>query len=212
MRKIILLGILLFVNLLSSAKFYDFTAQSIDNKTIKMSDYKGKVVLVVNVASKCGFTSQYEGLQALYQKYKEKGFVILGFPCNQFGSQEKGTNQEIKHFCSTNYGVSFPMFSKIDVNGENAHPLFKFLQTEQSGFLTDKIKWNFTKFLIDREGKAIERYSPTTTPETIEDYLEEFFESESNTQDNSMTQSRNYEDQDDREQEEDMDNSYGDEY
>ena len=151
---------------------YQFSAKSITGKEIKLSDYAGKVVLIVNTASKCGFTKQYEGLEKLYNKYKDKGFVILAFPCNQFGSQEPGTNSEIKEFCSLNYGVSFDIFEKIDVNGENAHPLYKFLTKEKSGFITDDIKWNFTKFLIDKNGNVVDRFAPQTTPENLEKDIE----------------------------------------
>ena len=144
---------------------YQFSAADIDGNQQSLSQYKGKVVVIVNVASKCGFTPQYEGLQALYEQYRHKGLVILGFPCNQFASQEPGTAADIKSFCSLNYGVDFPMFAKIDVNGDNAHPLYKFLKDQKSGLLgTKAIKWNFTKFLIDRDGKVVERFSPQTKP------------------------------------------------
>jgi glutathione peroxidase len=156
-----------------SGTIYNYSAKSIDGKEINLGDYKGKVVLIVNVASKCGFTKQYKGLEELYEKFKGKGLVILGFPCNQFGSQEPGTEDEIKTFCSTNYGVSFPMFAKIDVNGENAHPLYKFLTKEKSGLITDSIKWNFTKFLVDKDGKVVDRFAPTTTPESLAEKIEE---------------------------------------
>ncbi len=152
---------------------YQFNVINIEGEEVSLEDYKGKVVLIVNVASKCGFTSQYIGLQKLYEKYSEQGFVVLGFPCNQFRNQEPGTNEEIKEFCSTNYGVTFPMFSKIDVNGENAHPLYKFLKSEKSGLITDEIKWNFTKFLIDKDGKPVERYATTTKPSSIEKDIED---------------------------------------
>ncbi|WP_164967627.1 glutathione peroxidase [Arcobacter sp. CECT 8985] len=152
---------------------YDFNVKTIDGKTISMSEYKHKVLLIVNVASKCGFTSQYEGLEKLYEKYKDKGFVILGFPCNQFMNQEPGTNEEIKEFCSLTYQVKFPMFSKIDVNGDDTEPLYKYLKEQVSGVLgTELIKWNFTKFLVDKNGKVIERFSPSTTPESIEKDIE----------------------------------------
>lgn len=136
-----------------------------------MSDYKGKTIVVVNVASKCGLTPQYEGLEALYKKYQKEGLEILGFPCNQFGSQESGTEAEIQEFCDLNYGVSFPMFSKIDVNGSNAHPIYKHLKKEIGGLLGSAIKWNFTKFIIGKDGKVLKRFAPTTTPEKMEDYL-----------------------------------------
>lgn len=148
--------------------FYQFEAKSLQGKQISMNDYKGKLVLVVNTASKCGLTPQYEGLEKLYQDYKDKGLVILGFPCNQFGNQEPGDEKSISEGCLINYGVSFPMFSKIDVNGENAHPLYKYLKKELKGTFGSKIRWNFTKFLISPEGKALKRFSPTTKPENIE--------------------------------------------
>ncbi|RYA24010.1 glutathione peroxidase [Malaciobacter halophilus] len=152
---------------------YDIEVETIDGKKISINEYKNKVLLIVNVASKCGFTSQYEGLEKLYDKYKNKDFVVLGFPCNQFMNQEPGTNEEIKEFCSLTYDVSFPMFSKINVNGDETHPLYKFLKSEASGFLgTEAIKWNFTKFLIDKNGNIINRYSPSTTPKSLEDDIE----------------------------------------
>jgi glutathione peroxidase len=148
--------------------FYDFNAKSITGKEVSMSDYKGKVVLVVNVASKCGFTPQYEGLEKLYQDYESQGFEILGFPCNQFGKQEPGTPKEIQNFCKVNFGVTFPLFEKIDVNGEHTHPLYVYLKAQAPGFLgTEGIKWNFTKFLIDKKGTVIERYGSSTKPEKI---------------------------------------------
>jgi len=148
---------------------YDFTVKDIDGKTISMSKYKNKVILIVNVASKCGFTSQYEELEELYQKYKDKDFVILGFPSNQFREQEPESNDKIKLFCTTTYNIHFDMFSKIDVNGDNTIPLYKYLKKEQTGFLwTESIKWNFTKFLVDKNGKVIKRYSSSTKPIAIE--------------------------------------------
>ncbi len=153
-------------------KFYAFEAESLKGNKIPMSNYEGKVIMVVNTASKCGLTPQYEGLEDLYQKYKDKGFVILGFPCNQFGSQEPGTAEDIQEFCQVNYGVSFPLFSKIDVNGKNTHPIFTYLKSELGGFLGSKIKWNFTKFLIDRHGNPVKRFAPTTLPEKIEPELQ----------------------------------------
>jgi glutathione peroxidase len=147
---------------------YEFNARTIDGAEQSLADYKGKVLLVVNVASKCGFTPQYKGLEALYRDYKDKGLVILGFPCDQFGHQEPGDENEIKNFCSLNYDVSFPMYAKIKVNGDDAHPLYKFLKEEQGGVLGwDAIKWNFTKFLIDQNGKVVKRYAPTDKPESI---------------------------------------------
>ena len=151
---------------------YDFTATSLQGKEVQMSTYKGKTILVVNTASKCGLTPQYEGLEKLYQKYKDKGLVILGFPCNQFANQEAGDEKSISEGCLINYGVSFPMFAKIDVNGENAHPVYKYLKNELSGLLGSTIKWNFTKFLIDANGKPVKRFAPITKPEKIDKYLE----------------------------------------
>ncbi len=148
--------------------FYDLEANSLQGKPVKMDDYKGKVVMVVNTASKCGFTPQYEGLEKLYNKYKDDGLVILGFPCNQFGAQEPGGANDIQEFCQVNYGVSFPIMEKIDVNGDNASPVFKYLKSELGGFLGSRIKWNFTKFVIDKNGKPVERFAPITKPESIE--------------------------------------------
>lgn len=151
-----------------ASSIHEFTAATISGKEISLSDYKGKVVLVVNTASKCGFTPQFAGLEAIYEKYKDRGFVILGFPCNQFGAQEPGTADQIQEFCQLNYGVKFPMFGKIDVNGKDAHPLFKFLTSEKPGILgTEMIKWNFTKFLIDKEGNPVKRYGSNTEPKDI---------------------------------------------
>lgn len=151
-----------------STSFYDFGATSLEGQHVGMASFRDKVVLVVNVASKCGFTPQYTGLEEIYQKYRDRGFVVLGFPCNQFGGQEPGSATEIKQFCSLNYPVSFPIFSKIEVNGPNAHPLYEFLKKSQKGILgTEAIKWNFTKFLIDRKGNVVERYSPQTTPQSL---------------------------------------------
>ena len=148
---------------------YDFEAKSIDGQTVKLDAYKGKTLLIVNVASKCGFTPQYEGLEALYKKHKDKGLVILGFPCDQFGHQEPGDENQIKDFCSLTYGVDFPMFAKIEVNGDNAHPLYKYLKNEEKGILgTTAIKWNFTKFLVDKAGKVLKRYGSMDTPDSIE--------------------------------------------
>ena len=148
---------------------YDFTANTIDGQSTKLDAYKGKTLLIVNVASKCGFTPQYKGLEALYKKYKDKGLVILGFPCDQFGHQEPGEEAQIKDFCSLTYGVDFPMFAKIKVNGDDAHPLYKFLKNEEKGILgTTAIKWNFTKFLVDKTGKVLKRYGSMDTPESID--------------------------------------------
>lgn len=151
-----------------STTVHDFTAATLTGKEQSLADYKGKVVLVVNTASKCGFTPQYAGLEEIYQKYKDQGFVVLGFPCNQFGAQEPGSATEIEQFCHVNYGVKFPMFDKIDVNGANAHALFKFLTSKKPGVLgTEMIKWNFTKFLIDKNGNPVKRYGPNTKPAEI---------------------------------------------
>ena len=146
---------------------FDFSAKLNNGKKKSLADYRGKVLLIVNTASKCGFTPQYKGLEQLYEKYKEQGLEILGFPCDQFGHQEPGTDQEILDFCELNYGVTFPLFSKIDVNGDAAHPLYKYLKTEAGGLLGDDIKWNFTKFLISREGQVLERYASLTRPERL---------------------------------------------
>jgi glutathione peroxidase len=151
------------------ASIYDFTAKSLQGKDVPLSDFKDKVLLIVNTASKCGFTPQYAGLETLYEKLSGKGLTILGFPCNQFGQQEPGGPEEIGAFCQMNYGVSFPMFDKIDVNGPKAHPLYQYLKDEQPGVLgTKNIKWNFTKFLVDRGGKVVDRFAPMTKPEDIE--------------------------------------------
>jgi glutathione peroxidase len=153
---------------------YDIEVQSIDGKTQPLTQYRGKVLLIVNVASRCGFTPQYSGLEALYRKLKDRGLVVLGFPCNQFGQQEPGSNAEIQQFCQTQYDVSFPMFSRIEVNGDHAHPLYKFLKSERKGILgTEAIKWNFTKFLVTRDGEVAARYAPNDTPERIESAVEE---------------------------------------
>lgn len=154
------------------SKFYDLTASTLQGKEVSMDAYAGKWVLVVNTASECGLTPQYEGLEKLYQDYKDKGLVVLGFPCNQFGNQEPGTADDIEEFCQVNYGVSFPMFAKVDVNGDKAHPIFKYLKKELSSILGGKIKWNFTKFLISPEGKPIKRFTPVTKPDKIEQYLQ----------------------------------------
>ena len=148
---------------------YDFTVNDIAGQPVKLDRYQGKVVLVVNTASKCGFTPQYKGLEALYRKYKDQGLEVLGFPCNQFGAQEPGNEQEIATFCETNYDVTFPMFAKVDVNGDDTAPVYRYLKSEKPGLLgTEKIKWNFTKFLVDRSGKVVARYAPNDTPESLE--------------------------------------------
>ena len=147
---------------------FDFQAAALDGKPVDLARYRGKVLLIVNTASKCGFTPQYQGLEAVYRELHGRGLEVLGFPCNQFGSQEPGTEEEIGAFCEKNYGVSFPMFAKVDVNGDDAHPLWKHLKGEAPGVLgTEGIKWNFTKFLIGRDGKVAHRYAPTTKPEEI---------------------------------------------
>jgi len=173
---------------------YDFSAKSIDGKETKLDAYQGKWMLVVNVASKCGLTPQYEGLEALYKKYQNKNFTMLGFPCDQFGNQEPGTEAEIKQFCTLNYGVTFPLFGKIEVNGANAHPLYKYMRKEQPGLVTeegikgnrlyeylvksnpaslksDVVRWNFTKFLVDPQGNVVKRYEPDVTPDRIDPEL-----------------------------------------
>ena len=153
---------------------YDLTIKDIDGKEISMSKYKGKTLLIVNVASKCGFTSQYKGLEELYEKYKNQDFMVLGFPSNEFSNQEPGNEEEIKKFCSLTYNVQFDMFSKIEVNGENASPLFEYLKQQQSGlFGSEKIKWNFTKFLVDKNGDVINRYAPITKPIALEQDIAE---------------------------------------
>jgi glutathione peroxidase len=152
--------------------FYDFSARGIYGDEINMSEYKGKVVLVVNTASKCGLTPQFKDLEELYEQYKDRGLEILGFPCNQFANQDSGSNEEIQQFCQLNYGVTFNMFEKIDVNGENAHPLYKYLKSEAKSVLGKEIKWNFTKFLIDDDGNVIKRYTPTKSPLKIKSDIE----------------------------------------
>jgi len=148
---------------------YDFSAKTIDGNEQPLADYKGKAMLVVNVASKCGFTPQYTGLENLYKKYEKNGLVVLGFPCDQFGHQEPGDEAEIKNFCSLTYDITFPMYAKVEVNGAKAHPFWQWLKKEKGGLLgMDGIKWNFTKFLVDKQGKVVKRYAPTDTPEKIE--------------------------------------------
>ena len=173
MTKKILLLIMLFLTSIiakeNNMSIYDFNIKTIDGEEVSMSKYKGKVLLIVNVASKCGFTSQYEGLENLYEKYKNQDFMVLGFPSNQFANQEPESNDKIKEFCSLTYEVKFDMFSKIDVNGENEAPIYKFLKSNQKGILgTEAIKWNFTKFLVDKDGTIVNRYGSATTPESIE--------------------------------------------
>ena len=160
-------------NTLMNKSLYDFEAVSIDGKPISLDQYRGKVVLVVNTASKCGFTPQYKGLQDLYSEFKDRGLVVLGFPCNQFGAQESGNEKEIQEFCELNFGVDFPLFSKVDVNGAQAHPLFNYLKEALPGLAgTEMIKWNFTKFLIDRQGKPVKRFAPQDTAEKLRGPIE----------------------------------------
>jgi len=155
------------------AGVYDYKAKSLDGREVALSDYQGKVMLIVNTASKCGFTPQYAGLEEIYSAYQAKGLTILGFPCNQFGRQEPGGAEEISAFCERSYGVTFPMFEKIEVNGANAHPLYQYLKDEKPGLLgTKTIKWNFTKFLVDRTGKVVARFAPTATPARIRPAIE----------------------------------------
>ena len=152
---------------------YDFDAQTIDGRTVPLRQYEGKVLLIVNTASACGFTPQFAGLEELHQRYGDQGLVVLGFPCNQFAGQDPGSNNEIASFCQLNYGVSFPMMAKIDVNGAGASPLYRWLAAEAPGLLGSKaIKWNFTKFLVDRDGQVVERYAPATKPEDLADAIE----------------------------------------
>jgi glutathione peroxidase len=152
---------------------YDFEAETLDGKSAPLSSYRDKVVLIVNTASKCGFTPQYAGLETLYRKYRDRGFVVLGFPCNQFGAQEQGDAEEIASFCSLTYDVDFPMMRKIDVNGPKAHPLYAYLKSAKKGVLgTGAIKWNFTKFLVDRNGRVVERFAPTAEPKALEGAIE----------------------------------------
>jgi glutathione peroxidase len=163
---------------------YEFSAISVGGHEVPLAQYAGNVLVIVNTASKCGFTPQYAGLESLYQKYKDQGLMVLGFPCNQFGEQEPGTEAEIAQFCELNYGVSFPIFAKIEVNGPNAHPLFQYLKKQQPGVFgvlgvsaLGSIKWNFTKFLVDRKGQAVERYAPSTVPEELEPEIEKLLTS-----------------------------------
>lgn len=150
----------------------DFTAATLDGGPHALDAYAGRVVLVVNTASQCGFTPQLEGLEALWREYADRGLVVLGFPCNQFGEQDPGSNEEIGLFCQRNYGVSFPMFAKVDVNGEDAHPLYRWLRSQRRGLLGEKIRWNFTKFLVGRDGQVLRRFGPTTTPEKLTEHVE----------------------------------------
>ena len=172
-------SILLILSLNTFAKdvqmktIYDIKVKTINGEETTLEPYKGKVLLIVNVASKCGYTPQYDGLEALYKKYKDEGLVVLGFPCNQFGSQEPGSEAEIQNFCRVNFGVTFPMYSKINVNGEETHPLYRYLKSKQPGILgTEAIKWNFTKFLVDKEGNVVERFGSSTKPKELEEKIE----------------------------------------
>jgi glutathione peroxidase len=149
-------------------KIYDFPVKDTKGNTISMREFEGKVLLIVNTATGCGFTPQYAGLQKLYDKYKEQGFVVLDFPCNQFANQAPGSQEEIQSFCMSRYAVTFPLFYKIDVNGEYEEPLYRFLKSQQKGLINNKIKWNFTKFLVDKDGNVVQRFSPTTEPDKIE--------------------------------------------
>jgi glutathione peroxidase len=159
---------------------YDFSASTINGKPKKLSDFKGKVLLVVNTASQCGFTSQYKGLEALYKQYKAKGFAVLGFPSNQFGAQEPGAESEIAEFCELNFGVTFPLFAKVDVNGDGAHPLYQHLKSAAPGVLgSESIKWNFTKFLVGKDGGVIKRYAPNTEPAELAADIEKAISSKS---------------------------------
>ena len=151
---------------------YQFEAELLEGENKSFSDYEGKVLLIVNTASKCGFTPQFAGLEKLYEKYKDQGFEILGFPCNQFGGQDPGTNDQIGEYCQRNYGVNFPMFAKVDVKGPEAHAIFRYLTNNSKGLLGSGIKWNFTKFLVDKNGQVINRYAPTTKPELLEDDIQ----------------------------------------
>jgi len=155
---------------------YDIKLKTIDGNEITLEQFKGKVLLIINTASYCGYTNQFKGLQNLYEKYSDKDFLVLGFPCNQFGNQDPNSENQIKEFCQLNYGVTFPMFSKIEVNGENTHPLFQLLKKEAPGLFTNKIKWNFTKFLVDKNGKVKNRFSPSTTPQKIENKIKNLIE------------------------------------
>lgn len=152
---------------------YEFSAIKLNGEQANLSEYKGKTIVIVNTASQCGLTPQYEGLENIYNTYKDKGLVVLGFPCNQFGHQEKGSSDDIKEFCQVNYGVSFPMFEKIKVNGKDAHPIYNYLKSKLSGgLLGSAIKWNFTKFVIDKNGVPVKRFAPTTQPQKMVDYIE----------------------------------------
>ena len=161
----------------------DFSARTLDGREQDLGEYAGKVVLVVNTASQCGFTPQFGGLERLWDEYGDDGLVVLGFPCNQFGSQDPGSDEQIGEFCQANYGVTFPMFSKVEVNGDDAHPLYQWLKSEKSGLVGDKIKWNFTKFLIGRDGQVVKRFGSTTKPEKIAPRIEKALAAQSDQQD-----------------------------
>ena len=157
---------------MKASTIYDFSAKTLQGENISLETFRGKTVLIVNTASNCGFTPQYKGLENLYQMYKDDGLVVLGFPCNQFGKQERGSSEEINAFCTLNYGITFPMFEKIEVNGHKEHPLYSFLKSQfKSGFFGRSIKWNFTKFVVDASGKPIKRFPPTTSPEKMERFI-----------------------------------------
>ena len=178
MKKIFLALLMIIVSVMGDENMdiYKIKVKDIDGKEFALEKYKNRVMLIVNVASKCGYTGQYEGLEKLHEKYTTKGLSVLGFPCNQFLSQEPGTEEEIKNFCMSSFGVEFDMFSKINVNGSETHPLYKFLKKSAGGFLTDDIKWNFTKFLVDKEGRVVKRYAPSTKPKEIESDIEKLLE------------------------------------
>jgi glutathione peroxidase len=166
MHRVGLLALFAATSLFAASSIYDFTLPSIDGKPSPLANYKGKVILVVNVASRCGFTPQYSALEAIYEKYKDQGFVILGFPANNFGQQEPGTNAEIKKFCSTKYSVSFPLYSKVSVKGDDITPLYQYLTTKANPAVAGEIQWNFTKFLVDRNGNVLQRFEPDVTPDS----------------------------------------------
>jgi len=159
-----------------SSELYQLVANNPQGRPVPMADFKGKTLLIVNTATKCGFTPQLEGLESLYQKYKDKGFIVLGFPCNQFGGQEPEANETMEQTCKVNFGVTFPLFEKIDVNGAGMHPVFKFLKSKLGGWFGRRIKWNFTKFLVSADGKPLKRWSPVTKPVAIEPYLKKILE------------------------------------
>ena len=169
MRKLLVSGLLMTAPLFAASSVLEYTLNSIDGQPAPLAQYKGKAILIVNVASRCGFTPQYEGLEAIYRKYKDRGFVILGFPANNFGGQEPGTNEEIKTFCSSKYNVTFPMYAKISVKGEDQAPLYQFLTGKQTNPASGgEIKWNFTKFLVDRDGKVVARFESAVTPQSAD--------------------------------------------